>query len=72
MHVVRYGTEHSFMQTTFWWHYLSNATCLMRPRLLLRRVKDHHNLLHDSPCLKTTCVRQVVLDNWFPLKHVRC
>ena len=53
------------------WHYLSNATCLLiRPRLfcVFRRVKDHRNLLHCSPCLKKTCVRQVVLDKRFPLK----
>ena len=36
---------------------------------VFRRVKDHHNLLHFSPRLKTTCVRQVVLDKWFPLKQ---
>ena len=28
---------------------------------------DHHNLLHHSPLLKKTCVRQVVLDKRFPL-----
>ena len=26
-----------------------------------------HELLHDSPRLKNTCVRQVVSDKWFPL-----
>ena len=26
------------------------------------RLPDQHNLLHDSPRLKTTCVRHVVLD----------
>ena len=31
------------------------------------RVKDHYNLLHYSPLLKTACVRQVVLDKWFPM-----
>ena len=54
----------------FGWRYLSNATCLIRPHLLcvfFCRVKDHHNLLHGSPCLKKTCVRQVVLDEWLPL-----
>ena len=30
-------------------------------------MEDHHTLLHDRPRLKNTCVRQVVLDNWFPL-----
>ena len=52
------------------WQYLSNATCLMRPQFALcvfRRVKDHHNLLHYSPPLKKTCVRQAVLDKRFPL-----
>ena len=32
------------------------------------RVKDHHHLLHYSPRLKKTCVRQVALDRWLPLK----
>ena len=51
------------------WHYLSDATCLMRPRLLcfFRRVKYDHNLLHYSPLLKETFVRQSVVDKWFPL-----
>ena len=39
-------------------HYLSNATCLIRPRLV-------------SPLSKRTCVRQVVLDKWFPLSGAR-
>ena len=30
-------------------------------------VKDHHDLQIYSPLLKKTCVRQVVLDKWFPL-----
>ena len=46
--------------------YLSNAasfafcgiTCLMK-------------LLHSSPLLKNTCVRQVVLDGWFPRSPAR-
>ena len=29
--------------------------------------KDHHNLPKYSPPLKKTCVRQVALDEWFPL-----
>ena len=53
------------------WHYLSNATCLIRPQLfslcIVYSVRDHHNLLHDSPRLKKTCTRQVVLDKCFPL-----
>ena len=36
---------------------------------VLRRVEDHHTLLHCSPRLKKTCVRQVVLDKWFPLMY---
>ena len=48
--------------------YLSNATCLIRPHLscVVRRVKDHRKLPKYSPLLKKTCVRQVVLDKWFP------
>ena len=51
--------------------YLSNATCLMRPRLfyVFRRVKDRHNLLGYSQRWKKTCTRKAVLDKWFPLKH---
>ena len=51
------------------WHYLSNATCLIRPRLLyaLCSFKEHHTLLHHSPLLKNTCIWQVALDKWFPL-----
>ena len=52
-------------------HYLSNANCLMRPRLLYAVFKDHHHLLHDSPLLKNACVRQVALDEWFPLSSSR-
>ena len=56
---------------SFGWHYLSNATCLIRRHLfcVFRSAKDHHNLLHDSQLFKKTCVRQVVLDRWFPLNH---
>ena len=36
---------------------------------VFRRVTDHHNLLHDSSLLKKACVRQVVLDKWFPLMY---
>ena len=46
--------------------YVSNAASFVL--CVFRRVKDHHILLHDSPLLKKTCVRQVVLDEWFPLK----
>ena len=59
-----------FIVTVFGWRYLSNAACLIRPRLLcayLRRVEDHDTLLHYFSRLKKTCVRQVVLDKSFPL-----
>ena len=29
-------------------------------------VQDQHNLPNDSPLLKNTCIRQVVLDKCFP------
>ena len=44
--------------------YSSNAASLVL--CALRRVKDHCNLPHDSPRLKKSCVRQVVLDKWLP------
>ena len=31
------------------------------------RERDLHNVLPYSPLLKKACVRQVVLDKWFPL-----
>ena len=34
---------------------------------VFRRVRDRHKLLHYSPLVKKTCVRQVVLDDWFSL-----
>ena len=57
--------------TVLRWHYVSQATCLMRPRLFYAfgRVKDHRNLPHYSAHLKKPCVRQVVLDKWFPLRY---
>ena len=53
-------------------HYLSNATatCLIQASsisCIVYTVKDHHNLLHSSPLLKKTYIRQVVLDKLFPL-----
>ena len=52
------------------WHYLSNATCLIRPHLIIVCVvdsfKDRHSLLQCLPLLKNTSVRQVVLDQWYP------
>ena len=47
------------------WHHLSNATCLHG---LICSLCGYLNLLHYSPLLKNTCVRQVVLDKWFALK----
>ena len=61
--------QHAYGQL-FGWSCLSNATCLIQASLALcvfRRVKGHHNLLHDSSRLKKTCFRQVVLDKSFPL-----
>ena len=57
------------------WHYLSNATCLMQASFVVGAiysvsVEDQHKLHTYSPLLKKTCVRQVVLDKWFPLKHI--
>ena len=52
------------------WHYLSNTSYLSMASFVVhvvRRVKDHHGLLHSSPVLKKTCVRRVVLDKLFPL-----
>ena len=70
--MLRLLVPRSFEATTIGWHYLSNATCLIRPRsfyVSVCRVKEHRNVLHCSPLLKNTCVRQVVLDKWFPLKE---
>ena len=50
----------------------SNATCLIRPRLLyalLFVLRIAILWLHESPPLKNTCVRQVVLDKRFPLNR---
>ena len=46
--------------------YLSNAASFVSS--VFRRVKDHYNLLYASPLLNT-CVRQVMLDERFPLKE---
>ena len=55
------------------WHYLSNAGCLMRPPLFCVCLSCQGSplvgTLHDSPLLKNTCVRQVVLDKWSPEKQ---
>ena len=49
---------------TFVWHYLSNTPSF--DLCVLRRVKDHHALPYYPPRLKNSCIRQVVLDKWFP------
>ena len=52
------------------WHYLSNAICLNTASVCscaVYSVKDHRTLRIYSALLKETCVRQVVLDKWFPL-----
>ena len=53
-----------------WVVLLVYATCLIRPHLfdalfVVSRITI--NLLHHSPLLKNTCVRHVVLEQWFPL-----
>ena len=59
---------------SFGWHYLSNATCLIRPHLLhstfiVSRITILCQI--NSPRFKKTLVRQVALDKWFPLNHER-
>ena len=56
------------------WHLISGGTTCLTLLVYygliccaFRSVQDHHNSLHDSPRLKTTCVRHVVLDKSFPL-----
>ena len=53
-------------------HYLSNTSCLIRPRLcyaLLTVPRIAIICKRYSPLLKKVCVRQVVLDKWFPLNN---
>jgi len=47
---------------------LSNATHLTRPRSFYAclRVRNHHDWLHYSPPLKSTCVGQVASNGWSP------
>ena len=44
------------------WHYLSKATCLMRPRVVyaLVVVNDHHNLLHYLPLWKKWIMNRLI------------
>ena len=54
------------------WHYLSKATCLIRPRSLVMRASScqgYHNCYIRRHFCRKTCVRQVVLDKWFPLSN---
>ena len=51
------------------WHRLSNATCLIRPHLCFSLCQGSPLFEMYLPCLKQTCVRQVVLDKWFPLSQ---
>ena len=46
-------------------HYLSNTASSVF--CTAYSVKDHHKLPNYSPLLRKTCVRQEVLDKWFPL-----
>ena len=45
--------------------YLSNTASFVL--CVFRRVKDHHDSLHSSPLLKKARVRQLLVDEWFPL-----
>ena len=60
----------------FVWRYLSNATCMIRPRLFYACfVASRITILcyvSYSPLLKKTCVRQVMLDKSFPLNLCSC
>ena len=52
------------------WHYLSNATCPIRPYLFYTLFTVSRIItIYKSIChfLKKTCVRQVALDKWLPL-----
>ena len=66
-----------FIYTYYIYIYISsNATCLIRPRshyasFVASRITIINNMLHDSPLLKKAGVRQVVLDEWFPLNEYK-
>ena len=52
--------------------YLPNSTCLKRARLLYALLVVSRSIMIfyiHRHCLKNTCVRQVVLDKWFPATH---
>ena len=51
------------------WRYLYNAaSCVLYGIACL--IQSYLHLLHYSPLLKKTCIRQVVLDKWLPLNGV--
>ena len=59
--------ERARSQSCFGWHYLSNATCLMRPRLFYARFLVSRGTIICyiiRHLLKKACVRQVVFDKW--------
>ena len=53
------------------WHYLSNATRLMRPRLFYACfvVSRITTICYSIRRLRKTFVRQVALEKWFPLSR---
>ena len=58
------------------WHYLSNATCLMRSHFFSSLRHYLSNAANwtwyiINPLLKKTCLRQVALHEWFPLSSAR-
>ena len=58
---------------SLWRHYLSKATCRIRPQSFSMASLVYSGklkLLHYPPVLKNTYVRQVVLDKWSPLTIV--
>ena len=69
-HLLQQARRARPAQLLFGWHRLSHAARLIRPQLLCARFVVSRStvvcLQHDSPRLKTTCVRRVVSDKWFP------
>ena len=68
------GPLQADMLQSIGWHYLSNATCLIRPHFfyvlfIVPRITMICYIL--SPLLKKASVRQVALDKWFPLNRAR-
>ena len=68
IHIYIYIHTYIYIQYIVWNH-LSNTTLSNTASFdscAVCCVEDPHNLHHDSPLLKNTCVRQAVLGNWFP------